>query len=96
MKARAARQLREGLAGLGYELGPDSGGAIVAIHVGGDWDAGRLWRALLDNGVYVNCAVPPAVKAGQALLRASVMATHSDADIAAALDAFEVVQSVLA
>jgi 8-amino-7-oxononanoate synthase len=87
------RQLREGLIGLGFELGPDSGGAIVAIHVGSDWDAARLWRALLDKGVYVNCAVPPAVQSGRALLRASVMATHSDADIAAALDAFEVVRS---
>jgi len=88
-----ARQLREGLLELDYELGRDSGGAIVAIHVGNDWDAGRLWRALLDNGVFVNCAVPPAVQSGRALLRASVMATHSDADIAAALDAFEVVRS---
>ena len=92
VRARAA-QLREGLTALGFELGPDSGGAIVAIHVGSDWEAGRQWRSLLDQGVYVNCAVPPAVPAGRALLRASVMATHSDADIAAALDAFEVVQS---
>ena len=92
VRARAG-QLREGLAGLGYELGADSGGAIIAIHVGSDWDAARLWRALLDHGVYLNCAIPPAVQSGRALLRASVMATHSDADIAAALDAFEVVQS---
>jgi 8-amino-7-oxononanoate synthase len=92
VRARA-RQLREGLSGLGFELGPDSGGAIVAIHVGSDWDAARLWRALLDHGVYVNCAIPPAVQSGRALLRASVMATHSDADIAATLDAFEVVRS---
>ena len=92
VRERAA-QLRTGLLALGYELGPDSGGAIVAIHVGSDWDAAREWRALLDQGVYVNCAVPPAVQNGRALLRASVMATHSDADIAAALDAFEVVRS---
>ena len=95
VRARAA-QLREGLTALGFELGPDSGGAIVAIHVGSDWDAGRQWRALLDQGVYVNCAVPPAVPAGRALLRASVMATHSDADIEAALDAFEGIRSTSA
>jgi 8-amino-7-oxononanoate synthase len=88
-----ARQLRQGLGELGYQLGPDSGGAIVAVHIGDDWSAARLWRALMDHGVYVNCAVPPAVQAGRAILRASVMATHSDADIAAALDAFEVVRS---
>lgn len=88
IRERAA-QLRRGLEELGYELGPDSGGAIVAIHVGDDWSAGRVWRALLDHGVFVNCAIPPAVPAGRAMLRASVMATHSDADIAAALDGFE-------
>jgi len=91
-----AKQLREGLARLGYELGPESDGAIVPIHVGSDWDAGRMWRALLDRGVYVNCAIPPAVQAGRALLRASVMATHSDADIEAALDAFEGLRSTSA
>jgi 8-amino-7-oxononanoate synthase len=92
LRERSA-QLRRGLEELGYQLGPDSGGAIVSIHVGDDWSAGRLWRALLDHGVFVNCAVPPAVQAGRALLRASVMATHSDADIAAALDAFEAVRT---
>jgi 8-amino-7-oxononanoate synthase len=92
LRARAG-QLRRGLLDLGYELGPDSGGAIVPVHVGDDWDAVRLWRALLDAGVYVNCAVPPAVPAGRALLRASVMATHEEADIKAALNAFEVVRS---
>lgn len=92
LRARA-RQLRTGLDELGYELGPDSGGAIIPVHVGDDWDAVRLWRALLDTGVYVNCAVPPAVPGGRALLRASVMATHEEADIKAALNAFEVVRS---
>jgi 8-amino-7-oxononanoate synthase len=91
-----ATQLRDGLARLGYALGPESEGAIVPIHVGSDWDAGRMWRALLDRGVYVNCAIPPAVQAGRALLRASVMATHSDADIEAALDAFEGIRSTSA
>lgn len=96
MVRRRAAQLREGLLGLGYALTPESEGAIVAIHVGSDWDAGRMWRALLDHGVYVNCAIPPAVPSGRALLRASVMATHSDADIEAALEAFEGVRSTSA
>jgi len=93
---RRATQLRDGLLGLGYTLGPASGGAIVAILVGSDWDAARMWRDLLDRGVYVNCAIPPAVQAGRALLRASVMATHSDADVQAALEAFEDIRSTSA
>jgi len=55
-----------------------------------------MWRDLLDRGVYVNCAIPPAVQTGRALLRASVMATHSDADIQAALEAFEDIRSTSA
>jgi 8-amino-7-oxononanoate synthase len=93
---RRAAQLRDGLRALGYSLGTESDGAIVSIVVGSDWDAGRVWRALLDHGVYVNCAIPPAVQSGRALLRASVMATHSDADIEAALEAFEDIRSTSA
>ena len=65
----------------------------MPIHVGDDWDAARIWRALLDHGVYTNCAIPPAVPPGRALLRTSVMATHTEAQIDDALDAFEVVRS---
>jgi 8-amino-7-oxononanoate synthase len=81
-----ARRLRAGLADLGYEAGGDPRSAIVPVHVGDDWEAGTLWKALLDRGVYTNCAIPPAVP--RALLRTSVMATHSEADIDAALAGF--------
>jgi 8-amino-7-oxononanoate synthase len=90
-----AGQLRRGLAELGYRVSPGVDAAIVPIHVGDDWAAARAWRALLDQGVYTNCAVPPAVPSGRALLRTSVMATHSEAQIVDALRAFEVVRSTL-
>lgn len=85
-----AEQLRVGLTELGYAAGGEPGSAIVPVHVGEIWEAGRLWKALLDHGVYTNCAVPPAVP--RALLRTSVMATHSEADITAALEGFAVVR----
>jgi 8-amino-7-oxononanoate synthase len=59
----------------------------VAVQVGDNWDAGLLWKSLLDHGVYTNCAIPPAVP--RALLRTSVMATHSERDIDRALEGFE-------
>lgn len=83
-----AEQLRRGLADLGYDVGTEVRSAIVPVHVGDNWEAGRLWRALWENGVYTNCAIPPAVP--KALLRTSVMATHTDADIDAALAGFAV------
>ncbi len=65
---------------------------IVPVLVGDDWKAALLWRALYDAGVFVNTALHPAVPPGGALLRTSVMATHDDATLARALDAFSAVK----
>jgi 8-amino-7-oxononanoate synthase len=91
-----ADQLRRGLRQLGYDAGPEHGAAIVSLEIGDDWQAARLWRTLLDNGVYTNCAVAPAVAPGRALLRTSVIATHTERQIDEALSAFEVARSTLA
>jgi 7-keto-8-aminopelargonate synthetase-like enzyme len=81
--------LRDGLADLGYRVGEAVASAIVPVHVADLWQAGDLWRKLLDHGVYTNCAIPPAVP--RPVLRTSVMATHTSADIERALAAFEAV-----
>jgi 8-amino-7-oxononanoate synthase len=84
--ARAER-LRAGLADLGYRVADRAVSPIVAVQVGDNWEAGVLWKALLDHGVYTNCAIPPAVP--RAVLRTSVMATHTESDIDRALDGFD-------
>jgi 8-amino-7-oxononanoate synthase len=61
---------------------------IVPVHVGDDWKAALLWRALYDGGVFVNASMHPAVPPGGALLRTSVMATHERAHLDSALDVF--------
>jgi 8-amino-7-oxononanoate synthase len=61
---------------------------IISVLVGDDWQAAVLWRALYDAGVFVNTALHPAVPPGGALLRTSVMATHDEATLDRALDAF--------
>ena len=88
-----AGQLRQGLQDLGFDTGDAGGSAIVPVWVGDVWDAGRLWKELLAQGVYTNCAIPPAVR--RAVLRTSVMATHTEADIDAALAGFERARRVL-
>ena len=90
-----ARQLWRGLKELGYQVGPEPAAAVIPIHIGEDWDAARTWRNLLDRGVYTNCAVPPAVAPGRALLRTSVIATHTPEHIDRALSAFEAIRSTL-
>jgi 8-amino-7-oxononanoate synthase len=91
-----ARALRDGLAALGFAVvdpqplpgGGDVVTPIVPVLVGDDWKAVLLWRALYDEGVFVNTALHPAVPPGGALLRTSVMATHDEGTLGAALDAF--------
>ncbi|HTY97026.1 MAG TPA: aminotransferase class I/II-fold pyridoxal phosphate-dependent enzyme [Solirubrobacteraceae bacterium] len=61
---------------------------IISVLVGDDWQAALLWKALYDEGVFVNTALHPAVPPGGALLRTSVMATHDEATLDMALDAF--------
>ena len=94
VRARAD-QLRSGLRDLGFEAGGDPGSPIVPVHIGDDMGAVFMWRALLDHGVYVNCALAPAVSLKRALLRTSVMATHTERHIDDALHIFEVARSSL-
>jgi 8-amino-7-oxononanoate synthase len=65
---------------------------IVPVLVGDDWKAALLWKALYDEGVFVNTALHPAVPPGGALLRTSVMATHDEAVLDRALEIFATVK----
>jgi 8-amino-7-oxononanoate synthase len=90
-----ARRWSDGLVTRGFKVVRDPSGIvtpIVPVLVEDDWKAAVLWKALYDAGVFVNTAVHPAVPPGGALLRTSVMATHDDATIDRALDAFVAVR----
>jgi 7-keto-8-aminopelargonate synthetase-like enzyme len=47
-----------------------------------------MWNALLKAGVYVNIALPPGTPAKLCLLRCSVSAAHTEAEIDAIIAAF--------
>jgi 8-amino-7-oxononanoate synthase len=84
-----ARHLREGLRQRGFKtIDHEIVTPVVPVLVEDDWKAALLWRALYDAGVFVNVAIHPAVPPGGALLRTSVMATHDEATLERALDAF--------
>jgi 8-amino-7-oxononanoate synthase len=92
----SAAYLKQGLSDLGLKVVEDPSGVttpVVPVMVGDDWKAVLLWRALYDAGVYVNVAIHPAVPPGGALLRTSVMATHDEATLDRALEAFRRVKS---
>ena len=85
-----ARSLHGGLKALGFKLGtetPDS--AIIAIILDDQRQAVAMWQALLDGGLYVNMARPPATPAGTYLLRCSLCAEHTREQIATILEMFE-------
>jgi 8-amino-7-oxononanoate synthase len=87
-RARAlARQLAAGLSAGGYRVAaPDA--AIVPVVIGEAADTMALSQGLLDRGVLVTAIRPPTVPPGTSRLRATVMATHTDAHLARALEAF--------
>jgi len=75
-----ARQLYEGLKALGLGVGP-SASPVVAVEMEDRPATIQGWQALLDAGVYVNLVVPPASPSTNFLLRNSVSAAHSSAQI---------------
>ncbi len=95
-----ARYLHSGLAQLGFHVvdptqlsdGIELVTPVVPVVVGDDWKAAFLWKALYDEGVFVNTAIHPAVAPGRALLRTSVMATHDHETLDRALEMFAAVK----
>ncbi len=79
--------MREGFRSLGFDVW-DSETPIIPVVVGDMEQCFRFWRDLLEEGVFVNAVVPPAVPKGQALMRTSYMATHTDEELEQILDAF--------
>ncbi len=62
--------LYDGLKAQGFTLGPEHG-PVVGVHLPDRMTAIGFWRALLEAGIYVNVAVPPATPNGVSLLRCS-------------------------
>jgi 8-amino-7-oxononanoate synthase len=82
-----ARRLYDGLSAMGFMTGPTSS-PIVAITMPDTERAIGLWNALLQNGVYLNLALPPATPDSRPLLRTSVSAAHSEQQIDQVLAVF--------
>jgi 8-amino-7-oxononanoate synthase len=88
-------RMTDGLKRLGYNLG-NTTTPILPVMIGDDLKCLQMCLALEDRGIFVNPVVYPGVEIGNALLRVSLMATHSFEQIDRALDAFEQVGKQLA
>jgi 8-amino-7-oxononanoate synthase len=87
-----ARRLYRGLQDLGLTLGPEVS-PIVAIRMNSPEAVVRWWCALLERGVYVNLVLPPATPDGGALLRCSMSAGHTPAQVDQIVAVFAALQA---
>lgn len=80
----------DGLKRIGLDTG-DSETPILPVVIGGLEECFAVWKMLHDNGVFVNPVVAPATPPDRALIRLSVMATHTIEQLTRALETIEMV-----
>ncbi len=85
-----AKRLKTALIDLGYTLLP-SETQILPVVLGRPQRATNVAEALLTAGVFAPAIRPPAVPTETSRLRLTVMATHTEAEIQRAIDAFAAV-----
>lgn len=78
----------ENFRAMGCEIGHTST-PIIPIFIRDDYKTFRVTRDLLDEGVFVNPVVTPAVAPQDTLIRYSLMATHTKEQVARSLEAIE-------
>ncbi|WP_243444692.1 serine palmitoyltransferase [Sphingosinicella humi] len=84
-----SKRLHKGLRDLGFNIAtPEAESAIIAVLLPDQDKTVRMWQALLEQGVYVNMARPPATPAGMYLLRCSLCAEHSSEQVGHIIDMF--------
>ena len=85
-----SKLLHKGLRDLGFTLGTaEAQSAIIAVIMPDLEQGAMMWEALLEEGLYVNLARPPATPANMTLLRCSLCAEHSRAQVDEILGRFE-------
>ncbi len=84
---RLTAKLKKGLEALGYDLGTSTT-PILPVHVGSNENCFKMWRALHEMGIFANPVISPAVPPGHALMRLTLMATHTDEHVQRIVEAF--------
>jgi 8-amino-7-oxononanoate synthase len=79
--------LSDGLLSLGYTLG-DTRSQILPVIIGEAGQTMALAQAMLQHGVFAHGIRPPTVPEGTSRIRATPMATHTQAQLSRTLDAF--------
>ncbi|MDD3923209.1 MAG: aminotransferase class I/II-fold pyridoxal phosphate-dependent enzyme, partial [Endomicrobiaceae bacterium] len=88
------KKMKEGFQSMGFDT-RESESPIIPITVGEDMIAFKMCSMLFDECVFTSPVVSPAVPEGQAIIRTSYMATHTDEHLEFILDKFEKVSKEL-
>ncbi|GAB4358226.1 MAG: pyridoxal phosphate-dependent aminotransferase family protein [Kiloniellaceae bacterium] len=83
-----AHALYKGLSDLGFEICA-AASPIIAVRLPDEESAVFMWNALINAGVYVNLALPPGTPDGSCLLRCSLSAAHTPAQVQKVCAVFE-------
>jgi len=82
-------KMRTGFQSMGYETGPTQS-AVIPVMIGDDEKAFMLWKWLRKKGIFTNPVIFPAVPRGNALIRTSYSATHTEEELDTVLKLFKV------
>jgi len=85
---RNTRKMHEGFKRIGFKIGSTQT-PIVPILIGSEAKAFIFTQRLYEEGVFATPAIYPAVRYGEAIVRTSYMATHTDEDLDRVLEIFE-------
>lgn len=73
-------RMRSAFHEMGLNTGP-SQSHIIPLVIEDEMTTLMFWRRLLDNGIYANPVVSPAVPPGKSLIRTSYMSTHTEDEL---------------
>jgi len=81
-------KMHEGFKRIGFKIGSTQT-PIVPILIGSEARAFQFTQRLYEEGIFATPAIYPAVRYGEAIVRTSYMATHTDEDLDRVLEIFE-------
>jgi len=82
------QKMHQGFKHIGFKIG-ETQTPIVPILIGSEAKAFEFTQRLFDEGVFATPAIYPAVRYGEAIVRTSFMATHTEEDLDRVLEIFE-------
>jgi len=82
------RTMHEGFKSIGFNIGHTQT-PIVPILIGSEAKAFIFTQRLFEEGIFATPAIYPAVRYGEAIVRTSFMATHTDSDLDRVLEIFD-------